>query len=222
MQKKLIARTAKLLSESKRSRRHQGIAIAYEHIPSDIDERNHGTIYALVNVNAPAASAEEVAELIIDAFHGEYYQDPSKDPLASFETALARVNEELAEITHNGNIHWLNNLNAILAVHTGDTIHLTQTGKAEAYLYRNGKASHITMSSREIISIHCALLSTSLVVNSTKATRSQLFHRESFITSPRTSCRSTSRNSSRKSRSVIWPISWKAITRICNRTVSLS
>jgi hypothetical protein len=144
MHKKLIARTAKLLSESKRSRRHQGIAIAYEHIPNDVDERNHGSIYALVNVNAPAASAEEVAELIIDAFFGEYYQDLTKDPLTSFESALARVNEELADITHNGNIHWLNNLNAVLAVHTGDTIHLTQTGKADAFLYRGGKSSHIT------------------------------------------------------------------------------
>ncbi len=144
MHKKLIARTAKLLSESKRSRRHQGIAIAYEHNPNDVDERNHGSIYALVNVNAPAASAEEVAELIVDAFFGEYYQDLEKDPLTSFEAALARVNEELADITHNGNIHWLNNLNAILAVHTGDTIHITQTGKAEAYLYRGGKSSHIT------------------------------------------------------------------------------
>jgi len=144
MHKKLIARTAKLLSESKRSRRHQGIAIAYEHIPNDVDERNHGAIYAVVNVNASSASAEEVAELIIDAFFGEYYQDLTKDPLTSFEAALARVNEELADITHNGNIHWLNNLNAVLAVHTGDTIHLTQTGKAEAFLYRGGKSSHIT------------------------------------------------------------------------------
>lgn len=144
MHKKLIARTAKLLSESKRSRRHQGIAIAYEHIPNDVDERNHGSIYAVVNVNAASASAEEVAELIIDAFFGEYYQDLTKDPLASFEAALARVNEELADVTHNGNIHWLNNLNAVLAVHTGNTIHLTQTGKAEAFLYRGGKSSHIT------------------------------------------------------------------------------
>jgi len=144
MRKKLIARTAKLLSESKRGRRHQGIAVAYEHIPNDLDERNHGSIYAVINVNAPAASAEEVTELIVDAFHGEYYQDLGKDPLASFEAALARVNEELAEITHQGNIHWLNNLNAVLAVLTDTTLHVTQTGKAEAFLYRNSRSSQIT------------------------------------------------------------------------------
>ncbi len=143
MQKKIIARTAKLLSESKRSRRHQGIATSYEHIPADIDERGHGSIYALVNVNAASESAEEIAELIIDAFHGEYYQDLTKDASASFEAALARVNEELAEATHNGNIHWMGNLHAILAVHNDEGIYVAQTGKVEAHLYRGGKDSLI-------------------------------------------------------------------------------
>jgi hypothetical protein len=144
MQKKLIARTAKLLSESKKSRRHQGVAVAYEHIPKDIDERRHGAIYAVVNVKAPAALAEEVGEVIVDTFHGEYYQDLNRDPVASFEAVLTRVNEELAEITHQGNTAWLGNLHAVLAVIAGDTILLTRTGKAEAYLYRGGRAGHAT------------------------------------------------------------------------------
>ncbi len=144
MRRKIIARTAKLLSEAKRSRRHQGIAVAYEHIPNDIDERNHGAIYAVVNINAPAGSAEEIGELIIDTFHGEFYQDLGRDPITSFEAALAKVNEELAEATHQGNIAWLNNLHAVLAVLTNDQLHITQTGKTEAYLYRGGRSSHVT------------------------------------------------------------------------------
>ena len=144
MRRKLIARTAKLLSESKKSRRHQGIAVSYEHIPNDIDERNHGAIYAVVNISAASDKAEEVGELIIDTFHGEFYQDLGRDPMASFEAALARVNEELAEVTHGGNTSWLGNLHAVLAVLAGDTFHITQTGKTEAYLYRGGRSSHIT------------------------------------------------------------------------------
>lgn len=144
MRKKLIARTAKLLSESRKNRRHQGVAVAYEHIPKDIDERKHGAIYAVVNVKAPAAMAEEVGEVIVDTFHSEYYQDLNRDPVASFEAVLTRVNEELAEITHQGNTAWLGNLHAVLAVISDDTIHLTRTGKAEAYLYRGGRAGHAT------------------------------------------------------------------------------
>lgn len=144
MHRKLIARTAKLQSESKKSRRNQGIAVSYEHIPNDIDERNHGAIYAVVNINAASDKAEEVGELIIDTFHGEFYQDLGRDPMSSFEAALGRVNEELTEVTHQGNTAWLGNLHAVLAVLAGDTFHITQTGKAEAYLYRAGRSSHIT------------------------------------------------------------------------------
>jgi len=144
MRKKLIARTAKILSESKRGRKHQGIAVAYEHIPNDGDERNHGSIYALINVKASSESAEEVAEVITDAFHSEFYLDLNRDPMSSFEIALTKINESLAEITHQGNIGWLNNINAVLAVISDSVIYVTQTGKAEAYLYRAGKSSNIT------------------------------------------------------------------------------
>lgn len=143
MSKKLIARTAKLLTDTKKSRR-KGVAITYEHIPRDIDERNHGSIYAVIHINAPVPEAQEIAELIIDAFHGEYYQDLNKEPLLSFEAALSKINEELSDATHDGNISWLNNMNAILGVLSGDVLHMTKAGKTEAYLYRGDKQSHIS------------------------------------------------------------------------------
>ncbi len=144
MQKKLIARTAKLSSETKKNRKAKGIAVSYEHIPKNLDERNHGSIYAVINVNASVDRAEEITELIIDSFHGEYYSDLSKSPVESFESALSRVNEELAEATQQGNTEWLNNLNAVLMVLKDTTIHLTQAGKADAYLYRNEKSTLIS------------------------------------------------------------------------------
>ncbi len=144
MSKKLIARTAKLLTESKRGHKGKGVAITYEHMPRDLDERNHGSIYAVINVTTPTHEAEELTEVILDAFHGEYYQDLSRDPLVSFEAALSKVNEELGEITHQGNVGWLKNLNAILAVLTGSTLHITKVGKTEAYLYRGAKSSHVS------------------------------------------------------------------------------
>ncbi|MDD5692858.1 MAG: hypothetical protein PHU86_00005 [Patescibacteria group bacterium] len=144
MSKKLIVRTAKLLTESKRGSRSKGVAITYEHIPQDVEERNHGSIYAVININAPNGDAQEITELILDAFHGEYYQDLSRDPLSSFETALAKVNEELGEATQQGNTSWLKNLNAILAVLSGTTLHITKAGKTEAYLYRGEKSSFIS------------------------------------------------------------------------------
>lgn len=144
MHKKLIARTAKLLSEPKKGRRYQGIAISYEQVPEDLEERNHGSLYAVININAETEEAQEVAELIIETFHGEFYQDPKQDALTSFEHALAKINEELADITHQGRINWLNNLNAVLGVLSNNVLHVTQAGRTDVYLYRGEKSSQVT------------------------------------------------------------------------------
>lgn len=144
MKKKLVARTAKLLSENRKFKTDSGISIAYEHQPKDPIERNHGIIFAVIEIIAPVHSAEEIAELIIDTFHNEYYRNLDLEPLQSFESALSRINEELAEITEQGKIHWLGRLNAILAVLSDNTLHLTQAGNAETILYRKGKLSVVS------------------------------------------------------------------------------
>jgi hypothetical protein len=144
MGKKLVSKTAKVLSETKKSREKQAVAIAYEHIPRNPEEQAHGSLYAVLEIEDKTGHAEQIAESIIDALHNEFYLDTDREPLASFESALAKINEELAERSSEGQINWLGKLNGILAVLTGSTIHLTQAGKAEAYLYRGDHAMHIT------------------------------------------------------------------------------
>lgn len=144
MGKKLVSRTAKVLSETKKSKDKEAVAIAYEHIPRDPNEQKHGSLYAVVELEDKSGHAEELAEMIIDTLHSEFYDDPDKEPLASFESSLARVNESLAEKTQEGQIDWLGKLNAILAVLSENTLHLTQAGKAEAYLYRGDHALHVS------------------------------------------------------------------------------
>lgn len=144
MNKKLALRTAKLASEAKNLKNSSNISTAYEHQPKDPDERRHGILFGVIDINGNPKNSEELIELIIDTFHGEYYQDLDKDPLESFENALSKINEELGEYTNSGQTYWMGKLNAILAVYTDNTIHITQTGKSEAYLYRGGKESHIT------------------------------------------------------------------------------
>jgi hypothetical protein len=144
MGKRLVTRTAKVLSETKRSKDKEAVAIAYEHIPRNPEEQAHGSLYAVVEIEDSGGHAEEIAEKIIDILHSEYYDNLDREPLASFESSLAKINEELAERSSEGQINWLGKLNAVLAVLSGSTLHLTQGGKAEAYLYRGEHAIHLT------------------------------------------------------------------------------
>jgi len=142
--KKLVYRTAKLLSDARRSKIDAGVAISYEHQPSDLDEKKHGSLFAIIEIAGPTNSSQEIVELIIDNFHSEYYKDLDRDPLESFESALAKINEELTDITEQGKIHWLGKLNAILGVISNKTLHLSQAGGAEAHLFRKSVMSHIS------------------------------------------------------------------------------
>lgn len=144
MGKKLVTRTASILSETKKSKDKEAVAIAYEHIPRNPKEQEHGSLYAVIELEDAGGHAEEIAEAIIDVFHKEYYFDTDREPLQSFEAALGKINEELADRSGNGQINWLGKLNAVLAVLSQANLHVTQAGKAEAYLYRGEHEMHIT------------------------------------------------------------------------------
>lgn len=144
MGNKLVPRTAKVLSETKKIKDKEAVALAYEHIPRNPAEQLHGSIYAVIELEDKSGHAEEIAERIIDLLYEHYYEDTDKEPLASFEYALAKINEELTKRSSEGQIEWFGKLNAVLAVLAGSALHITQAGKAEAYLYRADNTVHIT------------------------------------------------------------------------------
>ncbi|MDD3481015.1 MAG: hypothetical protein PHW75_02205 [Patescibacteria group bacterium] len=144
MGKKLVSRTAKVLSETKKTKEKEAVAVAYEHIPRNPDEQQHGSLYAVIELEDKSGHAEEIIEKIIDVLHDAYYEDTDKEPLTAFEEALAKINDELTDRSSEGQINWLGNLNAVLAVLSGSTLHVTQAGKAEVYLYRGEHAMHVT------------------------------------------------------------------------------
>lgn len=144
MAKKLVSRTAKVLSETKKTKDKEAVAIAYEHIPRNPEELAHGSIYAVIELEDKSGHAEDIAEKIIDVLHDTFYENTENNPLESFEASLAKINDELTDRSSEGQINWLGKLNAVLAIFTKNTLHVTQTGKAEAYLYRGDNSMHIT------------------------------------------------------------------------------
>ncbi len=71
----------------------------------------------------------------------------SSNPLKSFEATIKNINEELYAITEQGETDWLGHLNALLILVDGNEIHISQTGTAQAYLFRARKISQVTETS---------------------------------------------------------------------------
>ncbi|MFA4930391.1 MAG: hypothetical protein WC570_00790 [Patescibacteria group bacterium] len=113
------------------------------YVPSKTSQKNHGCLFFVLDIHHPQKDSQKIFDTIVEATIKNYYKNLD-DPLTSLEIALRYVNESLAEAAEQGNSHWIDNLNAVIAVVSNHDIHLTQTGTCEAFLIRNKIISHIT------------------------------------------------------------------------------
>ncbi len=114
------------------------------HTSHDLAKKPMGEIFTLAEMLSPWFPTAQVGQTIISNFVKYYYQGGSTSDLVNFETSLKRVNEDLAQITQNGETDWIGNLNALLAAIVGNNLHLSITGLIEVYIFRDGKVNHLT------------------------------------------------------------------------------
>lgn len=114
------------------------------HQSADLAKKNMGEIFVLVEMLSPWFPTAQVGQMIITNFVKYYYQGGSTSDLVNFENSLKGVNEALAQITQNGETDWIGNLNCLLAIIVGNNLHITSTGRTEAYIFRDGKINHLT------------------------------------------------------------------------------
>lgn len=110
----------------------------------NLDKTYMGQVFTLIEIISPWFTTAQVGQTIINTFTQNYYRGSSTSDLTNFEEALKKVNESLAQVTQNGETNWIGNLNSILAVIIENKLHLAQTGKAEVYIFRDGKTENIT------------------------------------------------------------------------------
>jgi len=116
-----------------------------QHLNSpDLAKASMGDVFSLIEIFSPWFPTAQVGKLIINNFAKYYYEDGSTSDLVNFENALKRLNEDLAQITQEGETDWIGNLNGILAAIVGNNLHFTPTGVALVYIFRDGKVNHLT------------------------------------------------------------------------------
>lgn len=113
-----------------------------------------GDVFTLIEILSPWFPTAQVGHMIGNNFSKFYLEGSSTSHLVNFEEAIKHVNEGLAEVTQNGETGWIGNLNSILCVIVENSLHLTCTGKAEAFLFRDGKVNHLTEGATGGVEIH--------------------------------------------------------------------
>lgn len=102
---------------------------------------------ALVGVFEVAERSEDSAYIVnflASVAKKEYFNNPRRGAIESFEAALHKINLALAELVKHGNIAWLGKLHGVLGVLEKNNLHFSVTGKAEILLLRGGSFSEIS------------------------------------------------------------------------------
>lgn len=100
----------------------------------------------------PLRSARNILDAIASSLREEYYRDPSRDMLASFEAALTAANATIATLVEQGMLEFLTNLHGAVSAFQGTTLHVSCTGEAAVLLARHGHLTDIGegLSDREV------------------------------------------------------------------------
>lgn len=103
-----------------------------------------GQIFINVEVQNNPVDAEDIGAVIFEAMQKVFFEEVEKEPYERFEASLKAVNNVLKEFKSQKMSGYIGNLNVIIAAIVGDSLLLTQTGDAEAYLIRKKYVSVIS------------------------------------------------------------------------------
>jgi hypothetical protein len=78
---------------------------------------------------------KKISEIIVTVFS----ENKKLSGESLFETSLAAINQELADLAHSGKKSWLGKFSSLVVLKNSDNIFLANTGQMTAMLYRSGE-----------------------------------------------------------------------------------
>ncbi|MEX2054632.1 MAG: hypothetical protein WD972_00480 [Candidatus Andersenbacteria bacterium] len=107
------------------------------------NEASLGRLYAVAETEARGGVGTELLDLTIQALQREYYRDPTRGVIVSFESALHQANLVLHDTAEQGVRDWMGYFHVAIAVITGEDIHLSTAGNANITLVRRSQVSSV-------------------------------------------------------------------------------
>ncbi|MFA6992620.1 MAG: hypothetical protein WC269_05100 [Candidatus Gracilibacteria bacterium] len=95
-----------------------------------------GQVFINVEIQNNPVDAEEIGGRIFETMQQVFFEDVQRDSYERFEIALKAVNKALSEFKGQKFSGYIGNLNVVIAAIVGNSLYLTQSGDAEAYLIR--------------------------------------------------------------------------------------
>lgn len=110
-----------------------------------------GSLLAVAETETRAGVGNELLDLTITAIQREYYRDPKRGVVASFESALHQANLVLHEATERGVRDWMGYFNVVVGVlagrpagQAGSALHISVAGEATLLLARQQRLTNVS------------------------------------------------------------------------------
>ncbi len=110
----------------------------------NVSKLDLGTLVGVFEVDEKNEDAAYIVNFLASVAKKEYFNNPRRGPIESFEAALHKVNVALAELVKHGNVSWLGKLHGVLAVLEKNNLHFSVTGEAALLLLRQEQFSEIS------------------------------------------------------------------------------
>lgn len=103
-----------------------------------------GTLVGVFEIAQQSEDSAYIVNFLASVAKKEYFNNPRRSAIESFEAALHKINLALAELVKNDNIAWLGKFHGALGILEKNNLHFSVTGKAEILLLRNNSFSEIS------------------------------------------------------------------------------
>ena len=116
----------------------------FSYSDENVTKSSLGTLVGVFEVAEQSEDSAYIVNFLASVARKEYFGNPRRSAVESFEAALHKINLALAELVKHGNIAWLGKFHGALGILEKNNLHFSVTGEAEILLLRNDGFSDIS------------------------------------------------------------------------------
>jgi hypothetical protein len=107
-------------------------------------EQQLGRLLVSAEIAEREGTNRDLLDTVVHALQREYYRDPRRGVLVSFESALHQANLVLHDIVEQGERDWMGSFHAAVGVLVKTTLHVSTAGDGMVLMARGGRVTCIT------------------------------------------------------------------------------
>ncbi len=109
----------------------------FQYTGENVSKANLGTLIGVFEIDDQSEDSAYIVNFLASVAKKEYFNNPRRGAIESFEAALHKINLALAELVKHGNIAWLGKFHGALGVLEKNNLHFSVSGHAAILLLRN-------------------------------------------------------------------------------------